>query len=132
MCVGVRGEKEVHHEWNILVPRQFIETTLENKKKGIAGSLNLHNVHATIYVTFQIQNNEGWNGQTGRVPSTATVFPHWIATFMHGEAREGYGVESQKRVCAMSPILAFLSLPDITAEGEEKEEEKEEEKGRVL
>ena len=82
---------------------------------------------------FQIQNNEGWNGQTGRVPSTATVFPHWIATFMHGEAREEYGVESQKSVCAMSPILAFLSLPDITAEGcyrkRKRKRKKEEEKG---
>ena len=103
-------------------------------KYSIAGSLNLHNVYATIYVTFQIQNNEGWNGQTGRVPSTATVFPHWIATFMHGEAWEGYGVESHKSVCAMSPILAFLSLPDITAEGcyrkRKRKRKKEEEKGR--
>ena len=30
-----------------------------------------------------ILNNEGWNGHNsniGRVPSTAAVFPHWIAT----------------------------------------------------
>ena len=41
-------------------------------------------IHSNLKI--HIQNNEGWNGQnshnshTGRVPSTAAIFPHWIAT----------------------------------------------------
>ena len=44
---------------------------------------NINYIITINSVQIRIQSNEGWNGQNsniGRVPSTAAVFPHWIAT----------------------------------------------------